>query len=158
MSVIGNENKKKLLREPFGTANAKLKKSIFFKLLQEVGKDVCFQCGRKIEAINELSIEHKVPWMGTDNPVESFYDLDNIAFSHLVCNIRASSIKYKKEKAFKMGKLNKIVCEEGFSHCNVCKKNIPVDCFSKNKNTYNGLDEQCKECKSIRKRKYSKHV
>lgn len=86
----GNKNKKNLLGEPAGTASAKLRKSILFQLIVETGRDICFQCGNKIELIEELSIEHKQPWMKAENPRESFFDLDNIAFSHLGCNCRAA--------------------------------------------------------------------
>jgi len=92
---MNNSTKRKndLLGEPYGTANAKLKKAILFGLLQELEKDVCFQCGNKIENISELSIEHKEPWMSSKNPITSFYDLTNISFSHLSCNIGAAERK-----------------------------------------------------------------
>ena len=71
---------------PFGTAQNKLRKAIMFQMIQRVSLDVCFQCGKKIETIDELSIEHKIPWMNSYNPIKLFFDLDNIAFSHLRCN------------------------------------------------------------------------
>ena len=38
-----------------------------------------------------LSIEHKIPWLDSDNPKELFFNLEkNIAFSHLSCNISAA--------------------------------------------------------------------
>jgi|WetSurSiteA1Bulk_404760.scaffolds.fasta_scaffold01794_2 hypothetical protein len=88
-----NKKKDELLGEPHGTANAKLRKAILFQLLQETGKDICFQCGKKIEEIESLSIEHKKSWMAAKDPIKSFYDLNNIAFSHLKCNINASNKK-----------------------------------------------------------------
>jgi hypothetical protein len=33
-----------------------------------------------------LSIEHKVDWLHSPNPVDVFGDLANIAFSHRTCN------------------------------------------------------------------------
>ena len=41
--------------------------------------------------MSDLSIEHKVPWMSADNPIDAFFDLDNIAFSHLKCNVMVSN-------------------------------------------------------------------
>lgn len=67
-----------------------LRKSIMFRLVQETGRDICYQCGKKIDNIKEFSIEHMQPWLDTENPVELFFDLDNIAFSHLICNIKNS--------------------------------------------------------------------
>jgi hypothetical protein len=86
-----NEKKFELLGEPIGTATAKLRKSVLFKLVQILELDVCFQCGEKIEDVADLSIEHKVPWQSAENPRESFYDLDNISFSHIRCNIVAAN-------------------------------------------------------------------
>ena len=86
-----NSNKKKnlQLKMSYGKAVHKLRKAIMFQMIQKVGLDICFQCGKRIETVDELSIEHKIPWLDSENPVELFFDLDNIAFSHLTCNIRA---------------------------------------------------------------------
>lgn len=78
------------LGQPFGTASGRLRKMVLFSLLQEVSRDVCHQCSRKIEAAEHLSIEHKEPWLDSENPVEKFFALSNIAFSHLSCNIGAA--------------------------------------------------------------------
>ena len=85
---MSNSNKKKTLQlgMPNGTAAQKLRKMIMFQLIQKLGLNTCFQCGNKIETIEELSIEHKVAWLDSNNPKELFFDLDNIAFSHLSCN------------------------------------------------------------------------
>ena len=74
----------KQLGMPFGTANAKLRKQILFQLIKRLGEDICFRCEKKIQDITELSIEHKKPWFNIDSKL--FWDLDNIAFSHLQCN------------------------------------------------------------------------
>jgi hypothetical protein len=84
-----HKNKDNLLGEPFGTATGKLRKMILFKLIQAQELDMCYRCSNKIESIDDLSIEHKDAWQSSDNPVEAFYDLNNIAFSHLDCNKRA---------------------------------------------------------------------
>lgn len=46
---------------------------------------------KKINTVDELSIEHKEPWENSDNPKELFFNLDNISFSHLKCNISFSA-------------------------------------------------------------------
>lgn len=69
---------------PFGTASNRLRKMILFRFSQMLGKDICFRCGRRIDKVDDLSIEHKRPWLGVD--VALFWDLDNVAFSHLRCN------------------------------------------------------------------------
>ena len=67
-----------------GAANGRLNKMIMFRLVQRLGEDFCFRCEKQIEDISELSIEHKKPWLDVD--VALYWDLDNIAFSHLHCN------------------------------------------------------------------------
>lgn len=84
-----NIKKSQQLGMPIGTASHKLRKSIMFDLLKQLNKNFCFQCGTEIESVNELSIEHKIPYLDSDNPKELFFDLDNIAFSHLSCNCSA---------------------------------------------------------------------
>jgi hypothetical protein len=86
-----NEKKKAALGEAYGTARNKLIKNLLFKFMQDSGQDECFQCGCKIQTTREMSIEHKEPWLNAENSVELFYDLDNIAFSHLSCNSRAAA-------------------------------------------------------------------
>lgn len=85
-----SNKKNEQLGMPFGTASAKLRKSILFTLLKETNKNICFQCGKPIELESELSIEHKIPWLDSDNPKDRFFDMKNIAFSHLSCNISAA--------------------------------------------------------------------
>jgi hypothetical protein len=95
-----NNKKKKQLGMPIGTASGRLKKIIMFELVKQLGKDTCFRCGEKILSELELSIEHKIPWLDSVNPVEKFFDLNNISFSHLKCNTRTKvphgSVGYKK--------------------------------------------------------------
>jgi len=90
MRDSNNQNKYNLLGEPIGTASNKLKKAILFNLARKLGLDICFHCNEKIESVDNFSIEHKIPWQSSRNPIESFYDLDNIAFSHLHCNISSA--------------------------------------------------------------------
>lgn len=78
--------KSKQLGMPFGTANGKLRKAILFKYIKKCKDDICFKCNLIIETVEELSIEHKKPWQGKN--IELFWDLSNIAFSHLKCNIK----------------------------------------------------------------------
>lgn len=79
-----NEEKSRQLGMPFGTANAKLRKMILFHLLKKHNENICFQCGKVIETVEELSIEHKKPWL--HESTELFWDIADIAFSHLHCN------------------------------------------------------------------------
>lgn len=86
----GNKAKAALLGMPFGTATGKLRKSILFALLMELGATLCYRCGLEIQHEEELSIEHKESWASSENPVDRFFNLDNISFSHLSCNVAAA--------------------------------------------------------------------
>lgn len=70
-------------------ASNNLKKSIIFFLAQKCEMDICYQCGKRIETIDLLTIEHKTPFLDSDDPLDVFFDIDNIAFSHAVCNTKA---------------------------------------------------------------------
>lgn len=94
-----NNKKAEQLGMPLGTASGKLRKSIIFNLLVKTNQNVCFQCNKLIETEKELSIEHKVPYLDSEEPVKLFFDLDNIAFSHLSCNSAASRPNLKGFKA-----------------------------------------------------------
>ncbi len=116
--------KAKQLGMPHGTAANRLRKMILFSLVQETKKDVCFQCSKKIENIDNLSIEHKIPWLGNDSKL--FWDLDNIAFSHLRCNAGAAR------------KPTKIEWPEGKAWCSKCK-------------SFKDLEKGFANCKKYRK-------
>lgn len=112
-----NIKKSKQLGIPWGTANNKLKKKILFNLLCKLNENVCFHCNKKITSENELSVEHKEPWL--DNSPSLFWDLDNIAFSHLSCNCSNG------RKAIK-GKISPHGTKERYCYsecrCDLCRK------------------------------------
>ena len=91
----GNEKKSKQLGMNHSTAQHRLKKHILFKLIVIGGFDKCYQCGEPILTPEELSVEHKIPWLDSKDPEDLFWDLDNIAFSHLRCNCKASRPRKK---------------------------------------------------------------
>ena len=95
-----NQKKTSQLGMPIGTASGRLRKTIIFHLLKELKKNFCFQCGAKIESEKELSIEHKIPWLDSENPVDMFFNIENIAFSHFVCNSRAARPREIKHPSF----------------------------------------------------------
>ena len=98
----GNKVKSEQLGMSFGKAANRLRKKILFELVQETDRDICFKCGKRIKSIDDLSVEHKQPWLHSNHPKELFFDLSNIAFSHTFCNVREQrnfgvrgAIKYK---------------------------------------------------------------
>ncbi len=89
---MGNNKKKsEQLGMAHGTAAGRLRKMVLWKYVTEAAANYCFQCGDIIDSIDELSIEHKEPWLDSDDPVGLYFDLNNIAFSHLTCNIKEAN-------------------------------------------------------------------
>lgn len=76
----------------FCTAQGRLRKLLLFSLVQRLSMNTCFRCNQPIATSAELSMEHKIPWLHSTNPVQLFFDLENIAFSHLRCN--SASARY----------------------------------------------------------------
>lgn len=70
------------------TASGRLLKDLLFKFAKDAGH-VCHQCGKELDR-ESFSIEHKTPWLDSEDPQKLFFDLDNIAFSHKSCNIAAA--------------------------------------------------------------------
>ncbi len=94
MSKEGNKRKARQLGMPYGTACNRLRKQVMFLLLCKLGENVCVRCNGDITTVEQLSLEHKIAWL--DNDVVLFWDLNNIAFSHLSCNISAGRRPTKK--------------------------------------------------------------
>lgn len=102
-----NRKRKKQLRMPFGTACARLRKTVMFRLTQEAHRDICFRCGKRIRTVDEFSVDHRHPWLDSKDPVSTFFSLDNIVFSHPFCNssvARKPLQKYFTEEARKAAK------------------------------------------------------
>ena len=119
---MSNQKKTIQLGIPVGTATHKLRKMIMFRMIQKAGLDTCFQCGKKIETIEELSIEHKIPWLDSENPKELFFDLENIAFSHLKCNVAAVRPEYNNLACNHVKKEHGINGYKRGCRCSICKE------------------------------------
>ncbi len=88
---MSNETKDRLLGQSFGSASNRLRKTILYSMLYgKVYDRNCFRCGEPIVDVDDMSIEHRKPWQSADDPKAAFFDLKNIAFSHLRCNSAAS--------------------------------------------------------------------
>jgi hypothetical protein len=85
-----NRKKERQLGMAQGTAAHKLRKSLMWHLAVKCRMDVCYRCGHPITSAEDMSIDHKVDWLDSDDPVGRFFDVDNIQFSHKKCNVRRS--------------------------------------------------------------------
>lgn len=110
-----SEKKTKQLEMNFSTASGRLRKTIMFHLIEKLDENWCYRCGGKIESADDLSTEHKISWLDSDNPKELFFDLENIAFSHKSCNYsngrRKRGLKHPSQESYKRG-----------CRCNECKE------------------------------------
>lgn len=147
MSYNSNKKKSATLGMPHGTAVNQLRKKILFHLLKKLNEDICFACDKKIETVDELSIEHIKPWEGIS--AELFWDLDNIAFSHLKCNVTHTRHG---------GKLLRKIGPEGTSWCVNCQQFLPQQNFHKNSSRWTGLHMHCKNCWNTMRKEHRKSV
>lgn len=91
-----NERKSAALGMNASTAASNLRKQIIYHLAGVAGLLDCFKCGTHI-GVDNFSIEHKVAWLNADDPKATFFDINNIAFSHLnPCNKRSGPLSTNK--------------------------------------------------------------
>ena len=132
-----NGRKAEILGMPYGTAGNRLRKLILFHLLEKHGENLCFKCGSLIETAEDLSIEHIRPWQLGGSHL--FWDINNIAFSHLACNRQSVSKPGSGVKLRKVG-------PEGTAWCNRCKDFLPTGMFYRNRANWNGYNNRCIPC------------
>jgi hypothetical protein len=95
------QKKKDQLGMNCGTASYRLVKDLLFSFVKDIP---CYHCGGQLSR-DTFSIEHIKPWLDSENPVELFFDLENISFSHKSCNYSASRRPHKKyESAYEQKK------------------------------------------------------
>lgn len=117
-----------------GAAAGQLRKRVLFHLLTKLGENVCFKCSEVIDKVEDLSIEHKQPWEGRS--AELFWDIENIAFSHLHCN------RVDTNGAIKLRKVG----PPGTAWCSVHKQFLPVGSFNKKSDRWSGINWRCRDC------------
>ncbi len=131
---MSNKKKNDTLGMPHGTATGRLRKLVLFRQLEKHKENVCVRCGKTIETADELSTEHIKPWEGIS--AELFWDLNNIAFSHLSCNKPHSYPRAKIEPT------------SGTNWCYRCKEFKDIKFFGKCSFRRTGLENRCRDCKN----------
>lgn len=107
---------------PYGTANARLRKKLMFHLLERLGETSCFRCGGEMTE-ETLSIEHKEPWLHVS--LDLFWELDNVTFSHVRCNIsaaRKNRSEYCPQGHPMSGDNLRVVKTDGSRQCRECSR------------------------------------
>ena len=125
----------------WSVANNKLRKMIIFDLLKKSNSNICYNCGDLIESIDDLSVEHIKPWENIDPAL--FWDMDNIAFSHLKCNLPHT---YRQRK----------IVDDSL-HCNSCGEIKHKDSFDKRSTSKNGYVSHCKSCRKEKDTRTNHH-
>jgi hypothetical protein len=82
---MGNKHEK-LGMNP-STAAHRLRVDLLFEFAIKAGH-VCYKCEKPLTR-DTFSIEHKEPWQKAADPKAAFFDLQNIAYSHMACNTRS---------------------------------------------------------------------
>lgn len=132
--MSSNHKKNVTLGMPYGTAMGKLRKQVLFGLLKKHGENLCVRCKEPIEIVEDLSVEHIKPWEGISAAL--FWDLENVAFSHMRCNRPHRNPGPK------------IATPEGMAWCSRCQKPLFVSEFFKKTKHGDGLDNYCKKCRT----------
>lgn len=81
--------KSQQLKENISTAQARLYRDILWDLVVKTNQNTCFHCSKEMTR-ETFSVEHKIPWLDSSDPITLFYSIGNIAFSHKSCNISAA--------------------------------------------------------------------
>ena len=146
MSSNSNKVKAEFLGMSYGSACGKLRKQLLFSCVQRLGEDICFRCGNTIENIDNFSIDHKKYWLHTN--VELFWDLNNIAFSHLHCN--------NLHRRYVDNRIHKE--ENGMIWCGGCQQQVPVEKFGKLNKPYltRKYRYYCNGCRAWRRKHLGK--
>lgn len=118
---------------PFGTACGRLKKMVMFGLLQKLEENFCYRCGEEIISVDDLTLDHKIPWRYADN--ELFWDLENVAFSHEFCNNQ-----HKRQG----NKVDWDLVSE--FRCFKCREFKQRSEFYEDPEAYRGVSGNCKNC------------
>ena len=93
------------------TAQHRLVKDLLWNFIETTGKNQCCKCNKPMSR-DTFSIEHVIPWMDSENPLELFFDIKNIGYSPLSCNAADSRGNKKYHTAEALSDAKKRWCRE----------------------------------------------
>lgn len=91
---MSSDKKRQQLGMNPSTARSRLVQDVLWMLIEKSGMNVCHQCGEPM-CRDTFSIEHKDPWLDSDDPIAMYFDLQNVGFSHQGCNSGAARRPHK---------------------------------------------------------------
>lgn len=147
-----NRAKDAFLGMPTGTACSRLRKLVLFSCVQQLGQDDCFRCGKKILSPDDFSLEHKKSWLNVDRAL--FWDLSNISFSHLRCNVGAVDRTKFRDGLIASNVARRKIGPAGTAWCARHREFLPIDQFHRNRSKWNGLGNDCGPCATLKERKW----
>jgi len=103
------------------TASGRLLKDLLFDFVQKAGIK-CYHCDGELTR-DTFSIEHKTPWLHSEDPKRLFFDLENISYSHLACNFGA-----RRHEPARCGSVT--------SYDNGCRCDLCIEAKSLNRKKY----------------------
>ena len=120
------------------TAQARLLRDLLFNFAINSGHK-CFRCGERLDR-KTFSIEHIEDWLDSDDPIGKFFDVDNIAYSHLRCNVGASRTVSGQVRKHGLKRYNTYGCR-----CEICK--AAKSKYNKLRKRWVGRVAQASDCK-----------
>lgn len=135
-------------------------------------------CYKKLKINGKCIDEHRHVWMQHYGEIPKGYvihhkdgnkmnnDISNLELKPMPLHTREhfkgiplverfTKEQYEKWENSKRGGRPK-VGPDGTAWCNKCKEFKPIEDFGKNKNNFNGLQNQCKDCRRLRNKKKGK--
>ena len=83
-----------LLGMPYGTAEKRLRKAMIYELARQCGKNKCRWCESEISSPDDLAVVHLQDW---SDDADLFWDLNNVAFSHVSCAAERGGIQQEDQ-------------------------------------------------------------
>lgn len=83
-------NKTKLLGHEPSKLRITIRNHLVYHLWLKLHPNECHQCSEPMDTIHNMSIEHKVPWLYSEDPVRLHFCQNNISMSHRKCNYGAA--------------------------------------------------------------------
>ena len=140
---------------PFGTASARLKRKILWSLLAELNRVDCSRCNEPMTEAT-FSVDHIVDWQ--DNSVGLFWDIGNISWSHLSCNVGAARRSTKPVSKITRARVSdslrttyenrREVAPKGLSWCSTHQEFLKESAFHSSKYRWSNRSKQCISCRS----------
>lgn len=81
-----SQKKNQQLGMNHSTANGRLNRDLLWNFVKSTGADLCCKCSKPM-CRDTFSVEHVIPWLDSEDPVGLFFDISNIKYSHIRCNI-----------------------------------------------------------------------